>query len=201
MRAWIGVAVLCVACSANPNAPSVPAVPTITTLILSGQSNAVQLRPHLEDAYRAIGRVDGYAYGGLPIAHWFVDVSSYDFEPWPHLAPTLHQPARAFIWWQGESDATDPTRSDPTRYADTLSALFARIRSESGDLALFVLVCQIRDNHVEDTSAIREQIQRAVSRDPRARLVPVDDLPFVDTFHLTPAGYDAMARRLISLLP
>lgn len=182
-----------------PPPPSRPSRPS-TTLVVSGQSNAVQIWPYLETAYTA-GQVDGFAYGGLQIYHWFRDTSPYDFEPWPHLAPTLHQPLRAFIWWQGESDATDPDRPDPQTYADSLTRLLARVRAEANDPTLPVIVCQILANANPDTAVIRDQIQRAVAGDPLATLVVADDLPAKDAFHLSETGYQHMAQRIIAALP
>lgn len=187
----------CVAPPATPTRPS-------TTLLLSGQSNAVQLRPYLERAYAPIGRVDGFAYGGSQIGWWLLLPPwspSTPYTPWMELEPLLHQPARAFIWWQGESDSVDPERPDPAGYAEKLSLLLAKVRTENHDATLPILVCQIRDNHVSDTSAIREQIRLVVARDPLARLVSADDLPSIDSFHFTPDGYRLMADRLIQALP
>lgn len=185
-----------------PPPPSRPSRPS-TTLLLSGQSNAVQLRPYLEEAYTA-GRVDGFAYGGSSI-DWWLRLPPWGpetrYSPWDDLVPTLHQPARAVIWWQGESDAVDPVRNDPSTYADRLGTLLAKIRAEAQDPRLFVIVVQIRENHVLDTSVIREQLALVVSRDPRSVLVPVDDLPAVDSFHLSPEGYRMMAARIIAALP
>lgn len=185
-----------VACGASSTAPS----STNTTIILSGQSNAVQLEPFLKAAYHD-GKVDGYSYGGLPIDSFITTKPLIsDWSPWALIAATLHQPARAFIWWQGESDARDPGHN-PYQYQQQLATFIGNVRAEANQPNLYVIVCQILEADVSDTPIIRAQTAAWVAGDRNAKLLFADDLPRNDSQHLTAEGYTQMARRVIAALP
>lgn len=211
--------VITVACGSTPSvlptapeqpipAPApVPVVPTVTTLLLSGQSNAVLVRPFLESAY-TVGKVDGWAYGGTEIGQWLTETpwtwATFGFSPWTYLKPTLKQEARAFVWWQGESDARDSYRPNPYEYRGKLAQFITNVRAENGQGDLFIVVCQIlegTDAEAADTAVIRDQLRAYVVSEPRSVLVSSDGLAKRDTQHLTDEGYKEMAQRIIAALP
>jgi hypothetical protein len=113
---------------------------------------------------------------------------------WRVLAAELRQPVQAFVWWQGESD-----RGSTTYLADD-TELLARVRAENGNPQLLVVVIRILD--LPQNAGIRAAQERVVAADPYAVLVSSDGPGFQDgtSDHLTPAGYQAVAQRILVAL-
>jgi hypothetical protein len=171
-------------------------LPASRPLVLAGQSNALFMRPYLEDAYKP-GSVVGFAQDGSHISEWGADGPH-----WKALRVTLHHPIRAFVWWQGESDA-----ATASRYLDALREFIARVRYEANDPNLLVVICRVVDDPAPGWSTIRRAQETFVATDRRAALVSSDGLPKEHpqwksgSAHLSKGGYQAMARRIIAALP
>jgi hypothetical protein len=199
MRAWrssvCALALAAAGCAAPTSPTTAPTMtPTITPtapLVLAGQSNAVNVAPYLRAVY-PLSVLSDSTQNGRSIASW----SPTETPPvlWPILAADLRQPVQAFVWWQGESD-----RGSPTYLADD-AALIARVRSENGNPELLVVLVRILD--MPQNAGIRATQERVVAADPHAVLVSSDGPAFQDgaTDHLTPAGYQAVAQRIIAAL-
>ena len=164
-------------------------------LVLAGQSNALLMRPYLEEAYKP-GEVIGFAQDGSRIDEWSIS-GPY----WKALTPALHRPVRAFVWWQGESDFRNPRP-----YLAALRAFIDRVRREANDPNLPVLICRVVDDPTSGWSDIRHAQEELVSHDSHAVLVSSDGLPKEHpewprgSAHLSPEGYRAMARRVVAAL-
>lgn len=193
-RVWIVVALLAAACGGSSTAPTVPPpVVHVLPVALAGQSNALFIGPYLTQA-AAPGAVVGFAQDGSAIAQW-APGSAF----WLALAPTLRQPLRAFVWWQGESD-----RLTPERYQGDVAAFVARVRVEAGDPRLLVLICRVVDDPA--FVGIRAAQAAYVATDARAVLVSSDGLAKefgegVGSAHLSPEGYRLMAQRILTAIP
>ena len=196
LKCWPLALVLAVAGCArsSPAAPSAAVVVSLP-LALAGQSNADFIRPALQAAY-APASVIGYAQGGSTIAQWQIGAPA-GF--WSLLTPSLHQPLRAFVWWQGESDTTD------VNYLTDLTEFVTRVRKETGNPTLLVLICRVVDDPA--FQGIRQIQQKYVDSDKFAVLVSSDGLPLEDptpgagSAHLSAAGYVAMSARILGALP
>ena len=145
----------------------------------------------MEQAY-APGRVVGFAQEGSYIRQWD---EGTDF--WNRLAPQLHQPLRAFVWWQGESDR-HPGMVEI--YGVKLQALVARVRYEAADPQLLVVICRVVNDPA--FAGIRAAQEAYVATDPRAVLVSSDGLPLesAGSAHLSADGYREMAQRVLRAL-
>lgn len=190
MRGWLVLALFTAGCGASvPIAPT-PAVPL--PLALAGQSNAWLMRDIFAAAY-APGRVVGFAQDGSYIDQW---APNTDY--WNRLATDLHQPLRAFIWWQGESDRW-PGRVEI--YESELRAFIARVRAEANDPNLLVVICRVIDDPI--FAGVRAAQEAYVRSDPRSVLVSSDGLPLesVGSAHLNAAGYVAMSKRILAVIP
>jgi carbohydrate esterase-like sialic acid-specific acetylesterase len=100
---------------------------------------------------------------------------------------------RAFVWWQGENDA-----SQPAIYANDLATFIDRVRAENGNPSLLVIICGVNSDPGFD--GIRNVQQAYVASHPNAKYVPSDDLT-PDGPHLTADGYATMAKRIIAAIP
>lgn len=195
--AWaLGVIACTVACAGSSTSPSSPTPATAfgQTILLSGQSNAVNLRPALAAAYtpgvisisEANQRIREWAQGG---------------RLWQQLEPELHRPLTAFVWWQGETDGFDHNDA----YAAQLADLLARVRQTNGNPQLLVVVVRVLlyRSPIQDfdNAFIRSAQERVVSTDPAAVLVSVDDLPGDGQAHLAfPDGYTPAAERILAAI-
>lgn len=190
----IVAAMLVASCGSAPLAPTpVVSAPVIVPLplALAGQSNADFMRPALATAY-APGLVTGFAQNGSRIQEWDAGTAY-----WTNLQPSLHQPIRAFVWWQGESDRG---ADDAPVYAAKLRAFLARVRQEAHDPHLLIVLCRVVNDPV--FASIRQTQEAYVVSDPRAILVSSDGLPleFEGSAHLSPAGYASMSQRILDAL-
>lgn len=190
MKTWVWVAALIAsACGASPLAPTSAAPRPI---VLAGQSNAWLMRPIITAAY-APGHVLGFAQDGSYISQW------HEGTPfWNILKADLHQPLRAFVWWQGESDR-HPGRVEV--YSDELRAFVQRVRTEANDPNLLVVICRVVDDPI--FAPIRAIQEAYAASDPHAILVSSDSLPleFVGSAHLSTEGYAEMTRRILAVIP
>lgn len=185
--AIILLALLTSACAGSTMAPSVTPAPPV---VLSGQSNAQFVEPFLRATYTGSVRVS--AASGMPISAWdWTDLGSSGAS-WRALEPLLTADLRAFVWWQGESDANNP------QYAEELRALMDHIRAVAGRQLPLVIV------QVENTPELQNvrAIQAAyVANDPNARLVSTDGAPLrPGEVHLTDEGYRMVADRIVAAL-
>ena len=191
MTRIFALALVCSACGSSI-APSPPLLP----LVLAGQSNADFLRPFLVSA-ASPRPITGTSNPGSRLAEWDVDApTGY----WRTLAPALHHPLRAFVWWQGESDA-----ATSTLYLGRLAEFIQRVRVEAADAQLPVVICRVVDDPA--FVGIRAAQDAYVASDTRSVLVSSDGLPrehpdwTTGSAHLSAEGYAAMAQRILAALP
>ena len=183
----IAAAFVMAACGGSPTSPTTerPAV-----IALSGQSNAVLLKPALSKYATVVGA----SLSGAPIALWAADGPM-----WRDLAATLSPDVVRFVWYQGESDADFGAPGAPltTGYADKLRDLVARVRQLTRP-NLFVIICGLTNARANQTEfdIFRGEQQRFVASDPNAMYISTIDLPN-EGQHLTSAGYDALAVRIV----
>lgn len=186
---WLFFLALISACGqVSPTAPTAQqtVAPTVATIRptwgLSGQSNADFLRPYLAPYADVIG----FSESSRPISWW-----NPDGYCWLQLAPTLHTPMSAFIWWQGESDNYTTA---PGEYAAALTELVGRIRAEANAPRLLFVVMRIADARMD-----AEQ-DRFLASDAYAMAVQTRDIGFVDGTHMSAEQYGRLAVRLAQLL-
>ena len=176
------------ACGGSPTSPSAerPAV-----IALSGQSNAVLLKPALSKYATVVGA----SLSGAPISLW-----ASDGPMWRQLAATLTADVSRFVWYQGESDADFGVAAGApltTGYSAELRDLIARVRALTRP-NLFVIICGLANapaNQVE-FDIFRGEQQRFVATDPNAVYISTIDLPSENSQHLTSAGYEMLAVRI-----
>lgn len=182
------------ACSGAPSAPTPAAarVPTGLPIVLSGQSNAVNLRSSLAAAYTP--GVISVSESNIRIREW-----APTGPLWQQLEPELHRKLTAFVWWQGETDGFDA--ADAAAYGGKLADLLARVRAANGDPHLLVVVVRILAYSPPGFDVVRQQIADVVARDRDAVLVSVDDLPGDGQAHLVyPEGYPPAAQRIVAAI-
>jgi hypothetical protein len=161
----------------------------VTAIVLSGQSNAENVAPFLANAYHP-AQVISSTHSGNPIETWAPGKSN-----WTELARLLRQPLRAFVWWQGESDATSAT------YPADLTDLVARVRLANGTPNLLVVVIRILPLPHGSGASVRAAQEAFVQADVNAVLVSCDGVPAQpDGVHLTDAGYRQVAARIVAIL-
>lgn len=151
------------------------------TVLLAGQSNAVNLDPYLGVEHVTI------AESGLQVAAWNVEQQRM----WPKIEPILRSGRiKALVWWQGESDRNEPT------YADQLRELMTRIRATAGNPTLPIIVIRMLD--LPEFKAVRQAQEQFVADDPCAILVSSDGPghQLRNEAHLTRDGYHEVARRV-----
>ena len=195
MRLWRSsvctLALAAVGCAAPTSPTTAPTITPTRPLVLAGQSNAVNVAPYLRAVY-PLPVLSDSTQNGRSILSW----SPTETPPvlWPVLAAELREPVQAFVWWQGESD-----RGSTTYLADD-TALVARVRAENGNAQLLVVMIRILD--LPQNAGVRATQERVVAADPYAVLVSSDGPAFQDgaTDHLTPAGYQAVAQRILAAL-
>lgn len=164
-------------------------------IVLAGQSNAFFIQPFLAQAAAPVP-VSGFAQDGSWITQWAVDApEGY----WQRLAPSLHQPLKAFVWWQGESDwnAADV-------YLSRLIEFLQRVRREANDQNLLIVICRVVDDPA--FPGIRADQEAYIKRDPRSVLVSSDGLPrehpdwASGSAHLSSDGYVVMSQRILAAI-
>jgi Carbohydrate esterase, sialic acid-specific acetylesterase len=162
------------------------------TLGLSGQSNALAVRPFLE----RVDRVVGYQVPSTPIACWGVRQSDLEgHHCWRQLFQTLTIPVDAFVWWQGEADAGTP------EYYARLDSLIRRVRAASLNLQLPVAVVQLGPASTRVLGGPGFDAERWARTDAHAVYIPTHDLEFeADGTHMTSNGYAAAAGRIDQMI-
>ena len=178
------LAVACVAsaCGGSPLSPSELTSP----LVLSGQSNAVNLAPFLSSVYPQ--PVLTVAENGRAIEGRYLLTGNH----WRDLVPLLQQPIQAFVWWQGESDRDNPN------YLSDLRDLIARVRQVNGNPQL--LVIEVRVLNLTANAGVRAAQETFVQTDTNAVLISSDGFQLDSTDHLTDAGYQIVARRIFDAI-
>jgi hypothetical protein len=172
--------------------------------VLSGESNAMGLKPALE----SYAPIVGVQRNSTPIAAWAPSGAL-----WATLAATLPH-STAFIWWQGESDVR-PGGAMAENYPAALEDLMAQVTAITGPIR--IVICSANSN--DEYRALRA-LQRAEAHAHRWVYVPSNDLPqpgpgdldvpsqmiLPATFrigaspHLSQGGYQQMAARLAAVL-
>jgi hypothetical protein len=191
MRVVLLLALLTSAC-ANPLAPEPAQVAPVASTprwVLSGQSNAVNLKPYLTP----YATILGVQQNSTPIRAWATDGPL-----WGPLAAELNPSDQAFIWWQGEMDAYEGS----TTYAADVRDLLTRVRASGIQTLVIVGLADMPDAHYAANYATIRAIQQQIASELGARYVSSERLP-VDPesiFHLTPDGYQQMAARLLPVL-
>ena len=187
---WSKAVALCLAASACLHSPTAPSS-ALPRLGLAGQSNAVLLRPILAEVAWVTGAGD---QGATPITCW--SGTSIDGICWRNLQTALRQdkPLDAFIWWQGESDA------DNSNYAEPFRDLIARVRAETAQPRLLILVVQWGSVYGGRHGGAEDAQRAFVASDSAARFVRTDDLPFRDGTHMTDDGYRQLSARIVGIV-
>ena len=181
----LAVAFFTSACGGNsPVAPS-PTVTISRPLVLSGQSNALFESPWLAAVYPL--SVLTVAESGRAIEGWSSGPPGIH---WRELIPLLQQPLQAFAWWQGESDRDNPN------YLSDLRDLMARVRQTNGSPQLLVIEVRILD--FPQNAGVRAVQETFVRTDTNAILVSTDGFQLDAGDHLTEAGYQAVAQRILA---
>lgn len=178
-----------------------PTNPNVPIFLVSGQSNAAPLAGILT----LYGPTRYAGSGGTPISAW--DVVLHPLSPddwrwvWPDLSQQFYEPKPdAFVWFQGESDATDDLLP---KYAAAAQDLFARVRATAGKPDLLIVIVGL-ENYTADRphwDAMRAIERQLAANDPRARYVDTMDLPNYDgAQHLDPQGYATLAQRIVDVV-
>lgn len=167
--------------SESPGSPS-PAVSISRPLVLSGQSNALLVAPWLASIYPLPVLTVGE--NGRAISGWAVNA-----QRWRELLPHLQQPIQAFVWWQGESDRDNPD------YLGDLRELIARVRQVNGNSQL--LVIEVRVLNLAANAGVRAVQEMFVQTDTNAILISSDGFQLDNGDHLTDAGYQVVAQRIL----
>lgn len=174
-------------CCTSPSSPPLP-------LALTGQSQAVILAPHLMQAYS--GLVVGAWESGQSIAFW-----GPEDRMWRALAPQLHQRLRALIYWQGESDCQGLATA-VSDYGPRFRDLMRRIRVEADDPQLPMMIVTV--SPVDICMDVRREQAAWAAMDLHARIINADDIPRMNwpiDLHITEAGAELMAQRIVGQLP
>lgn len=175
-------------------APLSPSMAPSTTWVLSGQSNARELRPALNvlAAERNV-TVTGWAEGGDGIINWGPQTAGWI--GW--VKPALEdQGVQAFIWDQGEYDSGVPLVN---AYLDSLTELIGRVRATARDPRLRVVIVGVSGR--DDYAAMRSVQEAYVRTDPDSRYILTADLATAeDGAHFTPASYQVIAERVVAAI-
>lgn len=156
---------------------------TPATVLLGGQSNAVNVEPYL--------RFDGLstvARASTGIGAWHADG-----DMWPLTEAVLKSGrVRTVVWWQGEADRR------AAGYLDELRELVRRMRAAAGNTNLKIVVVRVLNRPTNQV--VRKAQEAFVAGDTNAALVSTDRLGLAGSDHLTEAGYRIVAQRIRSKL-
>lgn len=141
----------------------------------------------------------GAAVGGTSLADWArsLDRVSVYGHALARLRSALRRPGavlRAFVWYQGETDALDETAANA--YATTCQALFDGLRSDLGLPNLPIFVVRIRSDYSGTyVSTVREQQALLAQASPPQIVIdaPEGAGTLFDSTHLNVAGQNALA--------
>ena len=155
-----------------------------TTVLLGGQSNAVNLEPYLR--FEGLSTV---ARSSTGIGAWHADG-----DMWPATEAALKSGrVRTVIWWQGAADRR------ATGYLGELQDLVRRMRVAAGNPKLKIIVVRVLDK--PENRIVRKAQEAFVAGDPHAVLLSTDQLGLGKSDHLTETGYRDVARRIRAKLP
>lgn len=196
VAAVVLLAIVPAACASVPIYPPGPTSPAESARIievpklkptwgLSGQSNAVLLRPLLE----RYADVVGFAEDSRPIDWWHAP----DGAMWQQLLPKLGARLELFIWFQGEADWDKPAGY----YRRELRNLAGRVRKAAHNPRLMIAVCELAP--LPRHHSIREEQLAFVRSDSHVVFVRTADLPFIEDVHLAPDGRERLAARIYAL--
>lgn len=159
-------------------------------IVLSGQSNALNVRPYLADALRPSGKnLTGWQKGAQQISVWD------EGQPgWNGLVPTLKPNIKALIWWQGESDGENGV---PDGYQGRLGSFISRVRVAVGNPTLPVYIIQVGSHPLWST--IGPQQTAYCASDPYCTFISAAQIPAYVS-HMDAAGYAAVAQLLAGML-
>ena len=190
------LALLTVGCGASSTAPSaVPSVhvPANLPIVVSGQSNAVNL--FFADAFPAQypNAECAGCLANMPISAW-----APGSDLWAALDASLHRPLTAVVWWQGERDYNLNNRA----YAADLRALLARVRAANSPHLLVALVEIIP---YAGNAFIRQAQEEVAGGDPDVVLVKMDGIPTDGENHLVwlpglANGYVPATQRILTAI-
>jgi hypothetical protein len=190
-------AVIVSGCGASSTAPApLPiapvAAPRLTPtlpIVVAGQSNAVFETPYLQAVY-PLPVFAASAQSGLGISYWGPLTAPQVM--WPLLASDVRRSLQALVWWQGESDRGNP------RYLDDLRELIAKARAENGNLNLLIVEVRVLDLPIN--ASVRAAQETFAQTDRNAVLVSSDGFQDGMSDHLTAAGYQTVADRILAAL-
>lgn len=162
-----------------------------TTIALSGQSNALKLRPYLADALRASGKnLVGWQKGAQQISVW--DAGQ---QGWLGLSQSLGPHVQALVWWQGESDGENGIAAG---YQSRLASFIARVRTAVGNPSLPVYLIEVGSHPL--FAEIGPQQSAYCASDAHCHFIGSASLPAYVS-HMDPAGYATVASLLASVVP
>jgi len=101
----------------------------------------------------------------------------------------------AFVWMQGERDATEKL---PSVYAEALGGLIQQLRDDLKRPDVAVVIGRLSDNRKQNKhwDGVRAAQEKVAADDPRTAWVDTDDLNGPkDDLHYTKEGYEELGRR------
>lgn len=162
-----------------------------SVIALSGQSNALKIRPYLADALRSSGKsLSGWQKGAQPISVWDAGQPG-----WIGLAPTLGPQVKALVWWQGESDGENGVSAG---YQSRLASFISRVRVAVGNPDLPVYMIEVGSNPL--FAQIGPQQAAYCATDSNCHFIAASALPAYVS-HMDAAGYTTVATLLAGMLP
>lgn len=185
-----------------PTIPTRPANPNVPTFVVSGQSNACPLGNYLT----LIGPTRMACSGGTAIRAWGATPPPAFPGDWHWVWPDLYAVLTyaptpdVFVWFQGESDATDALIPD---YGAALTDLLKRVRTATKpDLIIVIVGLEDYTADRPHWDAIRGAQAQVAAADPRALYVSTMDIPTCQPVcqHLSDVGYSTLAVRILDTI-
>jgi hypothetical protein len=165
---------------------TVPSAPRPLTLALAGQSNAGYIRKFLEERATVVG----YAWVTTIRPCWDVDGTC-----WLQLRKELRPDVDAFVWWQGDVEIDHPSYTEP------LSDLVRRVRAQTRNPRLPVVILQLGPVNGDDPEGAGAQARRWAQRDPYGIYVETRDKEYqADRQHMTEQGYRDVSDRIVTTI-
>lgn len=139
-------------------------------------------------------RLMGFASGGQPISFW--DDGKSGLTSLTANIKACGEGARAFLWYQGESDGK--SGMDAKTYREKLAALVGKVRTLGKNPAMLAVIVQVGfwSNKAGDFMPIREAERQFVIADGNAVLVPALGRKMQDYVHLNRDGYFELGREI-----
>ncbi len=197
--AVVGLALtLAVGCAQSPTAPaSVPVQPPPVartgplSVALVGQSNAGLGRNAFAQNPDITLVPTRPGANAAAIQYW-----APELETWAALEEDLRgKTLDAFVFWQGEGDVENP------QYGAALADFVPRVRAVTGQPNLVIVLMQYGRAYSGRVGGSEDASIAFAKSDPHAIYVPTHDLEWLpDNGHMTEAGYDAVARRIVTMV-